>query len=71
MHHHKAVCFVCKAEHWVPAFSLSTHAYLYIETQMCVWLCVFDSVFVVECMKEGSQVAVPDLLTLLHLYAQE
>ena len=36
---------------------------------MCMWLCVFVGVAV--CMREGSQVAAPDLLTQLHLYAQE
>ena len=36
---------------------------------VCVYVCVF--VCVALCMKEGSQVAAPDLLTQLQLYAQE
>ena len=40
---------------------------------MCVCVCVCESccVCVALCMKEGSQVAAPDLLIQLHLYAKE
>ena len=36
---------------------------------VCVYVCVY--VCVALCMKEGSQVAAPDLLTQLHSYAQD
>ena len=45
----------------------SPPAHSHLETQMCVYVCVCEAV----CMKEGSQVQAPDLLTQLQLYDQE
>ena len=58
-HHYKAVCFVCKAEQWVAACLLSSCSFKLRKSKVC------------ECMKDGISVEAPDLLTQLHLYAQE
>ena len=60
------LCVLCSRQSRGLQLACSPLAHLYIETK--IYVC--DSVVVVECMKEGSKVAAPDLLTLLHLYAR-